>query len=111
MHHLESYIFSPAGQLPSVRTHERPVRGPEATLDQLLRLDSWVNPGLSQVDFRKLFAMCRCGLVMTRRVFQDHTCARSPPIVPVIDLTGDAEDSPSRPVVIDLTGDSDSDEQ
>ena len=57
-------------------------------------------PGLSEVEFRKLFAKCCCGKITTRRVFKDHICliAHAPLI---IDLThSDNDDS-----VIDLTSD------
>jgi hypothetical protein len=78
--------------------------------DQLARLNSKIRPGLSEDEFRRLFAKCRCGLIMTQHVFRVHNCA---PVVPVvIDLTADNRDSTaSVPIVIDLTGDSDSDEQ
>ena len=72
------------------------------TLDQLYKLDSWLSPGLSEVEFRSLFVKCRsCGLVMTRRVRKQHACAvirRDPPAI--IDLT---MDSPR--TIIDLTDD------
>jgi hypothetical protein len=42
---------------------------------QLLQLDSAVRPGLSEVDFRALFAKCGCGLIMTRKAFGSHYCA------------------------------------
>lgn len=48
---------------------------------------------------------CECGLITTRRVFRDHTCAA--PVV--IDLTAepDVDDDfdISAPIIIDLTGD------
>lgn len=54
-----------------------------------------------------IFVKCECGLVTTRRVFHDHTCAA--PVV--IDLTSEAnaDDNPniSERIIIDLTGDSD----
>ena len=97
--------------LASIPTYERP-RNRSATpvLDQLLRLDAWARPGLSELEFTKLFAKCYCRLVMTRRVFKDHTCfalARRSPAV--IDLTLDADDEPVGPVppIIDLTAESD----
>jgi hypothetical protein len=60
-------------------------------------------PGLTGAEFRALFAKCCCGLVMTQRVFRNHTCQ---PVL--IDLTDDddTENSASLPIIIDLTRDS-----
>jgi hypothetical protein len=41
----------------------------------LLRLDSWMNPGLSRDQFFGLFGKCRrCGLYMTRQTVGNHDC-------------------------------------
>lgn len=102
------------GLFTSIATYERPARNIETVLDRLLRLDSWAQPGLSEPEFNRLFAKCNCGLVMTRRVFREHTCVlvarvQNPPVV--IDLTSDDSDDPisldSSCVVIDLTADFD----
>jgi hypothetical protein len=74
-------------------------------VDRLLRLDDGENPGLTETEFRKLFAQCnRCGTVMTRRVFKRHTCrvivVKRRKVV--IDLTSDTEEASD---VIDLTSD------
>jgi hypothetical protein len=87
-------------------------------LGRLILLDSCTRPGLSEAEFHRLFAKCRCGLVMTRRVFGMHVCitgesgVRSP-----LELTVD-DDNESEPVssgpsnqIIDLTGDSDDERQ
>ena len=59
-----------------IRICPAPNMGPKAVFDLLLRLDSIIEPGLSEAEFYKLFAKCdACGLVMTRRVFQSHECA------------------------------------
>ena len=92
------------GQLPTIQFLGRAERGSEATLDRLLRLDSWVNPGIPAADFKKLFAMCHCGMITTRRVFDHHVCVSVIPVI--IDLTGDVPEE-NGPVIIDLTGDSD----
>ena len=75
-------------------------KGEETAFERLLRLDSVTQPGLSEREFRKLFARCRCGKVTTRRVFKDHICLITaiPPIV--IDLT--VSDN-GNSTVIDLT--------
>ncbi|KIM77686.1 hypothetical protein PILCRDRAFT_90993 [Piloderma croceum F 1598] len=81
---------------------EPPNRAPESPFDQLLKLDSVFRPGLSEIEFRKLFSKCRCGTVTTRRVFKEHICliAKEPRII--IDLTHSDDDS-----VMDLTSDID----
>ena len=98
--HLSYPIYLPiaVGRLfASITTYERPVRRSETVLDRLLRLDSWSRPGLSEPEFNRLFATCRCGLVMTRRVFTNHICAMA-------EVAGW-----NQPIVIDLTSDADSD--
>jgi hypothetical protein len=68
-------------------------------------------PGLSEQEFKDLFAKCPCGLVMTRRSFKGHTCAQPQQGSgsQVIDLTWDSEDDidVGMDSVIDLTTDSD----
>ena len=60
-------------------------------VDELLSLDSVLNPGLQFHQFKSLFGICRqCRLVMTKRVIPIHLCI--PADVPeenVIDLTGE----------------------
>lgn len=104
------------GLFASIVTYARPVRGIETALDQFLRLDSNLRPGLLQAEFDRLFAKCNCGLLMTRRVFRNHVCtvalavARDPPMI--IDLTGDDGGSGdfsgngTSHIIIDLTADS-----
>jgi hypothetical protein len=73
----------------------------------LLKLDAPVGAGLSDLEFMKLFVKCGCGLLMTRRSFEGHTCAVPAigvqPPVNVIDLTSDSDESVNG--VIDLTHD------
>jgi hypothetical protein len=101
-------LVSLLGLLLNIKTYERPIRRADATLDHLFKLDSWAEPGLTEANFKALFARCRCGLVMTRRVFKDHVC--TVPAAPVvIDLTmdgGDDASNQSGPIIIDLTMDS-----
>jgi hypothetical protein len=68
-----------------------------------LKLDSSLEPGLSPTEVRKLLARCRCGMVMTRRVFNYHTCAQKSVQSTIIDLTSDDTE------VIDLTTDTEDD--
>ena len=43
-------------------------------LDQLLQLNDWIKPGLTEDKFLELFIRCRyCRLIMTGCVFQRHT--------------------------------------
>lgn len=47
----------------------------QSVLDWLFRLDAVVSPGITQAQFRRLFARCSdCGSVMTKRVFPGHEC-------------------------------------
>jgi hypothetical protein len=89
----------------SIPLYKPPVRCVETVLDKLLKLDSWGHGGLPEAEFRNLFAICFCGLVMTRRVFKDHTCAAVIQNPLVIDLTLDDSDSDGNDVqtMIDLT--------
>ena len=71
-------------------------------MDRLLALNSSTRPGLSESDFWKLFAKCRCGLIMTQHAFKHHAC------VEVVDLASKSSESDSSrsspsPAVIDLT--------
>jgi len=72
------------GLLAIIPTYERP-ESAEITLDWLLKLDAWSNPGLTEAAFRKLFVRCCCGLVTTRRVFKDHVCTVPAPVLTVDD--------------------------
>ena len=57
--------------------YEAPTLSSSQVLDLILRLDWSVNPGLTLAQFQALVARCNgCGLVMTRRVFQSHTCVQ-----------------------------------
>jgi hypothetical protein len=104
---LHIYIYESGinGVVASVPTYQRPRKREMTVVDRLLALNASTRPGLSEKDFRKLFAKCRCGLVMTQRVFKRHACVE-------IVYDGDDSDSSSgppspSPQVIDLTSDSD----
>lgn len=62
-----------------------------SVVDELLRLDSVLNPGLPVRHFKSLFAICQeCRSVMTKRVIPMHLCI--PADVPehdFIDLTAE----------------------
>jgi hypothetical protein len=65
-------------------------------LSSLIRLGQSDRPGLPEAEFVELFARCRCGLIVARRVFHQHECLPAPapkwtkPII--IDLTLDDQD-------------------
>jgi hypothetical protein len=105
------------GSLPSeaIPTYRPASNGRESVIVTLLKLDSPLTAGIPEAEFNRLFAKCRCGLVMTRRNFEHHVCAM--PAAPIIiDLTSDSDDDmvpnhsePSQRIVVDLTIDSDDD--
>jgi hypothetical protein len=49
----------------------------------LAKLDARERPGISELEFQRLFARCECGRYVTRRAFMDHDCLNE-----VVDLTG-----------------------
>lgn len=68
----------------------------------LWKLDAQHRPGLTVAEFHKLFTLCRCQMVMTRRAFRRHYCKFR-----IVDLT---KGNGSEPEIIDLTT-KDSDEE
>lgn len=61
-----------------------PAHHTRARVAELLeRLDARLQPGITLIEFKRLFVMCECGLVCTRRAFSEHKCEAE-----VIDLTG-----------------------
>jgi hypothetical protein len=52
--------------------------------EQLEKLDFFYRPGLTESEFKRLFAKCRCGIIVTRRMFHMHECMKE---VVVVDLT------------------------
>ncbi|KAF9239167.1 hypothetical protein BU15DRAFT_21109, partial [Melanogaster broomeanus] len=52
----------------------------------LMKLDAWARPGLTARQLKALLTKCECGLIMTRRVYEDHECFLDPEHE-VIDLT------------------------
>jgi hypothetical protein len=58
---------------------------PESDFSLILQLDSFTQPGLLEMQFKRLFTECQvCNMFMTQRTIPFHKC---PPVV--IDLTGD----------------------
>jgi len=47
-------------------------------------LESRPYPGVTELEFYKLFAKCDCGLITTKKAFSKHRCQNE-----VIDLTGE----------------------
>ncbi|EGN99205.1 hypothetical protein SERLA73DRAFT_152873 [Serpula lacrymans var. lacrymans S7.3] len=63
---------------PHIHASKPPTVPPASDFDLLLQLDNWSRPGLSVAAFKKLFASCICGLVMTRRAFKIWSRKPSP---------------------------------
>jgi hypothetical protein len=60
------------------------VSGGKTVSTLLALLDARLLPGVTEGEFRRLFAKCDCGLVTTQRAFRQHKCLHE-----VIDLTGE----------------------
>lgn len=64
----------------AIPRQEPPVHHPTSDTDILMRLSSWIQPGLYEREFRELLgrmAQCSCGMVMTQDVFDEHRCELS----------------------------------
>jgi hypothetical protein len=71
-----------------IREWTPPAERIRATMAQLIRLDTFLNPGLTRHEFRRLFAMCRrCRKIMTRRLALIHECIPVDARGQIIDLT------------------------
>ncbi|KAF9232364.1 hypothetical protein BU15DRAFT_81328 [Melanogaster broomeanus] len=58
----------------------------------LMKLDAFNQPGLTVRQLKTLLTKCQCGLIMTRRVYEEHDCVLEYER-DVIDLTGDDDDT------------------
>jgi hypothetical protein len=63
-------------------------------LQLLLQLNAVIRPGLSERDFRALFAKCSsgCGMIMTHNAFNSHYCTANFEETDVIDVTDSESD-------------------
>ena len=88
---INDFILQVPAPIHRTSTPIKPVRieGRRNVSNLLELLDSRVRPGVTEIEFRRLFVKCECGLILTKRAFNDHVCSRE-----VVDLTDD---------VIDLT--------
>ena len=69
---------------------KRPKAEEQSEFKLWMKLDSCMEPGLMDTELKFLLARCKCGLTMTRRVYNDHECLRVVSLDhEVIDLTGD----------------------
>jgi hypothetical protein len=71
-----------------------PMERMRATMEDMICLDTFLDPGLEFRRFRNLFGICnKCRLVMTRRVLMVHGCISGdvPEKKEFIDLTEDNE--------------------
>jgi hypothetical protein len=84
---LEKVITVPSSGVPVC---DGPANRPPNDYELLMRLDALIRPGLTAKEFVKLFMECRCGLIMTQRVFGSHECL--PEKEDIIDLTNDLND-------------------
>jgi hypothetical protein len=83
--HLPLGDTLPDIEMRTITRRSPPPYGSDNTFTQLLRLDSRFKPGLTCRELKTLFARCSlCGLVMTRRIFLWHTCAK--PVAREVDL-------------------------
>jgi hypothetical protein len=80
----ETDISLPVGGLPILC---RPANPPPSESELIARLDALIRPGLRTQQFKQLFASCRCGVVVSRRMFAIHECLPMPAIGEVVDLT------------------------
>ena len=47
----------------------------ELSVDDLVRrLDSWPRPGIPVEQLLELYAVCMCGMAVSRRYFDSHEC-------------------------------------
>jgi hypothetical protein len=67
--------------VPAVPAPTPAVKKSTTQTELLERLDSDRRPGITEAQFRRLFAKCKCGMVTTRRVFKNHAC--------IIDISDD----------------------
>jgi len=87
LHKTESHVDVTEG----IPTRDAPARGPPTAVELLFKLHSWNRPGLTAVQFRSLFAKCRCSLITMRETFDEHDCDGRLRHSDVIDLTSDAD--------------------
>ncbi|KAF9243077.1 hypothetical protein BU15DRAFT_43237 [Melanogaster broomeanus] len=76
--------------VPRAPKRQQPAKMNEFTL--WMKLDSFVQPGLTDKQLKSLLVRCECGLTMTRRVYDDHECFLALDHE-VIDLTCDDSDA------------------
>ena len=66
---------SPEVHISDMLTYQAPpIVAPLSIGTQLWHLDSPARPGLSKAKFGKLFVLCQCGIVATRRQSNSHQC-------------------------------------
>lgn len=73
---------------------EAPDRQPPLNTEIILRLDKWIQPGITDDEWRQFLenmVRCKCSLTMTRRKFEVHQCLDGGEggSVTIIDLTED----------------------
>lgn len=61
----------------TVSHQEPPLQPPASDTEILMRLTSWVQPGLYEKEFSELMGrlvQCSCGIIAARDVFNEHRC-------------------------------------
>jgi hypothetical protein len=56
--------------------YEPPANAEQSINEQILRLDMWPCPGIPVEQFLELYAVCSCGMAVTRRKFDVHECIK-----------------------------------
>ena len=54
--------------------YEPPPDVEQSVSDMISRLDTWCRPGIPVEQFIALYAVCRCGMAVSRRKFDLHEC-------------------------------------
>lgn len=75
-----------------IPTVQPPRQRPRTDTEMLLRLDGYMDSGLTRIELRTILAKlvrCQCGLTMLRGAFNSHRCMPMQPLV--IDLTADED--------------------
>lgn len=64
----------------NVPTFNPPPNVALSVTEQLEKLDYFCRLGLTEREFKQLFGKCRCGMVVTHRMFSMHECIREVPV-------------------------------
>lgn len=69
--------MSHAGDPVVVMPRYEPPPDVEQSIDDMMRnLDMWHRPGIPVEQFLGLYAVCKCGMAVSRRMFDLHECIK-----------------------------------